>query len=397
MAEAIQSSDVMYINGSFTNPGPNDTPAEVIVTDDSTLLERSEGYAIHISRFSIDTQSSLFFMKADPAMKVCFELMKAGVGGIWEAQRSLCWSVTENLPTLTAFLHKWNSYRRVNAAIPDPIFPALSIDGAGRFHLEPVFSKTVIKAGRAAGGTAEFMCRVQMTDQMADKLGFETLTQLVHYSTSNLQHVRDCADFLHTVVQEDRPDFFLQQPRYQLALKACAKKLIKYSDDVIYDAAATGDGDGTLNITRITTASGTAHENRIKDGRWCKLYWEETHQNQFRLLSQYFWITHFTDNSHLHQTNHHYMEDTGTHGHPAHGFQIPWIKDAAVPQWQKIPRVYKDELNDLDICMGEDRGGFVVRGVDASNLYVDLQVGTPCRVGDVLEIPCSGALYNVAV
>ena len=63
MAEAIQSRDAFYINGMFRNNATYERPAEVIVTDDTSLLERTEGYCIHVTRWALDTQSSMFFIK----------------------------------------------------------------------------------------------------------------------------------------------------------------------------------------------------------------------------------------------------------------------------------------------------------------------------------------------
>ena len=63
MAEAIQSRDAFYINSTY------DRPAEVIVTDDTSLLERTEGYCIHVTRWALDTQSSMFSLKKTKTRK----------------------------------------------------------------------------------------------------------------------------------------------------------------------------------------------------------------------------------------------------------------------------------------------------------------------------------------
>ena len=117
----------MLVNGSFQNDKTYPVEASVIVVDDRTLLERSEGYGIHITRWSLDTQSSLYYLKANPANKVCVDLLyKNHHLTRWDQHRTFCFNLTENMPTLTSFIHWWNEHRRAT----DPIFPQLKIDAA---------------------------------------------------------------------------------------------------------------------------------------------------------------------------------------------------------------------------------------------------------------------------
>ena len=90
MAEAIQSRDAFYINGMFRNNSTYAKPAEVIVTDDTSLLERTEGYCIHVTRWALDTQSSMFFIKKDEtASKFSIKTVGHGDSTALTASRSL--------------------------------------------------------------------------------------------------------------------------------------------------------------------------------------------------------------------------------------------------------------------------------------------------------------------
>ena len=94
MAEGVESKDVFYVNGSFVNNSEYPQLASVLVSDDRSILERTEGYTVTITRFSVDTQSNMFFIEKDDKKRVCVELLNQRLvtqGGInkyvWDVDR----------------------------------------------------------------------------------------------------------------------------------------------------------------------------------------------------------------------------------------------------------------------------------------------------------------------
>ena len=404
MAEGIQSPDTFYINGSYKNTTAYEQLAEVLVTDDVTILERTEGYHVCITRFSVDTQSTMFFIQKDPDKRVCIELLRQHiVQGVeeWQTWRTFCFSVTDHMPTLTAFLRFWNSHQLFD----DPVFPALSVDGAGRFVISTVFSKTVSDLAEAAHGINFHAARIQMTDPMTDLLGMETVNSEVTYAASNFRNVMDQLDFVGAVIAEDNPTFFLDD-NWQTHLKLIAEHVIVKMDPVVYQAAGTNTQIYTKNNPQMDGIIGKVYK------RWGKLFYEDTHDNgSYRSRSQYIYVD---DHHQLAPAQAHYIYEYVTTsamttapppvvpvlGFNVNGTDVPWGKGAGIAPANV--RVYPDEFYDLDLCFGQSKG--VASLIDIADptepfLRIDVQVGPiDVQVGDILEMPFSfDAQGNVAL
>ena len=406
--ESIRSSDCFYINAQYLNTTTTDQPAEVLVLDDSALLQRSEGYAIHLTRWSLDTQTSLYFVKADEAKQVTIALMaKHGQG--WHLDREQTFYVDENLPTVTAFLQWWNSQKRAG----DSVFPRMSIDGAGRFHLEAEFTKPITQLGNAPGGVYDYMARVQMSDPMSALIGFETLKSSVTYDVSNYRNVCDVLNFVKTVIEEDRPEFFLQiggsvvghNYNYINSLRDIGVATTRYLDQVKHTGAG---GVPAGQATHIMTSQQSGSENRIPINTWAKLYWDEMDGAFPISMSQYVYITGFQDGPFPIVTG--YTSEYVTGGSP----NSPEAAISFAPyQWHRgplsplIPLVYNTtdretgQLIDQESLYGYERtmsdelvgvtavyASYLMMWVPAEPDVVYLPGTAPVQIGDLLEIPC---------
>lgn len=66
MSELIESAGSLYLNCEQYNDSDVPVDCEIKVSDRDDILSRQDRWAVHITRFAVDTQSSLFYVPADP-------------------------------------------------------------------------------------------------------------------------------------------------------------------------------------------------------------------------------------------------------------------------------------------------------------------------------------------
>ena len=397
--ESIRSSDCFYINAQYLNHSDHSQPAEVLVLDDRALLQRSEGYAIHLTRWSLDTQTNLYFVKADTAKQVHVQLLRKH-NQVWEVDRQHTFHISENLPTVTAFLQWWNALRRAG----DSVYPVMSIDGSGRFHLEPDFSKPVRALGNAPGGVYDHACRVQMTDELSDYIGFEKLTSTVTYNVSNYRHICDVLDYCRQIVEDDLYTVFLN-PSFQTTLQNIARLCTRYIDHVRPAGVGTIPAGQHTNIMSTQAAVGT---HRLVDNSWGKVYYDVEH-NFFPIsAAQYIYVTdHFGGQPVAGQA---YINEYVTGGAPnsaehAISYNTVW-QHATAPN---APVVYATadgggdtaQFIDQEYLYGKERHATYVAHFETGEpQFLILPADAEVQVGDLVEIPTDGvgnahlALFN---
>ena len=280
MSEGVQSGHVFYINGQYKNNSTYPQPAEVLVSDDISILERTKGYHVAVTRFSVDTQTTMFYIKKDVGKEVAVEILvnTHKDRARWDTYRSFSFTLSEDVPTLTSFLHFWNEHQHSE----DPIYPTLAIDGAGRFFLHPTFSKAIETLGFVPGGKGDHLVRIQMSDSMCQLTGFTNMTTSVRFKVSNFRQAMEALDYVGEVVSENNSAVFLN-PEWQDQLKLVAEHSVAKLDPVLYQAGGAH--------ARITSKRGLLSTTRISNNRWAKLFWEERNaQNRYQSLSQYVWI-----------------------------------------------------------------------------------------------------------
>ena len=69
MAEALISKDHFYINCSQYNNSDTNQNAAISIEDSSDILDRSEDWLVHVTRFSCDSMISLPYIEADPTAR----------------------------------------------------------------------------------------------------------------------------------------------------------------------------------------------------------------------------------------------------------------------------------------------------------------------------------------
>ncbi|HIB92012.1 TPA: hypothetical protein EYO57_33320, partial [Candidatus Poribacteria bacterium] len=65
MAELIQSAGNFYLNAEQYNAENTAVEAFIQISDRDDILSRQDNWAVHITRFAIDTQTSLFYVPPD--------------------------------------------------------------------------------------------------------------------------------------------------------------------------------------------------------------------------------------------------------------------------------------------------------------------------------------------
>ena len=65
MAEALISKDHFYMNASYYNDTSTDQSAVIHVEDTQDILQRNDGWLVHVTRFSCDSMNSVMFVEKD--------------------------------------------------------------------------------------------------------------------------------------------------------------------------------------------------------------------------------------------------------------------------------------------------------------------------------------------
>ena len=66
MAELLESPGNFYLNAEQYNTTSEPVEASITIQDRSDILSRQDNWMVHVTRFAIDTQASLYYIPPDP-------------------------------------------------------------------------------------------------------------------------------------------------------------------------------------------------------------------------------------------------------------------------------------------------------------------------------------------
>ena len=367
--ETIRSDQTFYLNGSYFNDTDKEQPCEVLVTDDSDIISKSEDYNIHIVRFAVDTFNSMYFIKGDTSRYITVQVLKEDTGRagnqVYLPQSSFTSVLSDNQASVSAFLTWWNRQHQVDA----PIRLQLSIDGAGRFLLKPTLAALAPDGPRVAGEKYGIKCA--LSDGMSTLLSSTKLTSFVEFPTTGTHAVNRLLDFLDLVIEEDDLDTIAYVGHIGV-LKQIARFITRYSDVPDYLVTATH--------TRIM--AGTDANLRLHDGRWATIWWDDLvlAGNGVRTTPCMFrtYIANLGPGG----------TDGEYHTNANPGFGHLWIPSG---EFATDPRVFSTANNavlavDNDLTFGQYRGftEFLEPDPLEPNQIVITDNAVPVEVGDVL-------------
>jgi len=70
MSELIQSGGNFYLNAEQYNTNTQAVEAFIQISDRDDILSRQDNWAVHITRFAVDTQASLYYVPPDATATV---------------------------------------------------------------------------------------------------------------------------------------------------------------------------------------------------------------------------------------------------------------------------------------------------------------------------------------
>ena len=65
MADALISKEHFYLNGSIYNKTDTDQDAVILIEDTNDILQSSDDWLVHVTRFSCDAMKSLTYVEKD--------------------------------------------------------------------------------------------------------------------------------------------------------------------------------------------------------------------------------------------------------------------------------------------------------------------------------------------
>ena len=227
MAELVDSSNSFFMNCEQYNATSENIPALIKIEDRSDILTRQDRYMVHVTRFALDTQASLFYLAPDTTATISVTLF-AYLGAnnhrvdkkkIFVSERTFV--LTEGAATLADFLEQ------LNEAVPtmpttanrrDPV-PTIAgqtesvlsragqwtITSSGRFE----FQASKVTAGRVREPrdydtqSREYFVNLVISESMRKILGVNNATLRVFGRESTLKTYRR----LLTRIQELLPSY----------------------------------------------------------------------------------------------------------------------------------------------------------------------------------------------
>ena len=178
MAEALLAKDHFYVNASYYNDTNEDQDALISVKDNADILERSEGWLVHVTRFSCDSMRSLAYIVADESAtwKILVKNQNGSVTHAWDFVLDRDYATPHDLigemnmksrymnaATSGVFVNKhWEAYR-------------FEIDAGGRFRLKMATPPAMRHGWHISYAGSSSMNKL---------LGFEEITPFVRFAPS---------------------------------------------------------------------------------------------------------------------------------------------------------------------------------------------------------------------
>ena len=176
MAEALLAKDHFYVNASYYNDTNEDQDALISVKDNADILERSEGWLVHVTRFSCDSMRSLAYIVADESAtwNILVKNQNGSVTHAWDFVLDRDYATPHDLigemnmksrymnaATSGVFVNKhWEAYR-------------FEIDAGGRFRLKMATPPAMRHGWHISYAGSSSMNKL---------LGFEEITPFVRFA-----------------------------------------------------------------------------------------------------------------------------------------------------------------------------------------------------------------------
>ena len=202
MSELINSSANFYLNAETYNPSSEPIEAVITISDRDDILKFQEHWAVHCTRFAVDTQASLYYVEPSDDTWVTLTTVKytnladhaTDMTKHFVDQRTL--RMTNGASTLADFL------QQLNDAVPVTKEAQVSAAGgtetkAGKWTVTPSgsfkFQAQINRDGVTTRPAAyhpdeqEYMVNIRMSESMRKILGFKNANTRVLGNASRLR------------------------------------------------------------------------------------------------------------------------------------------------------------------------------------------------------------------
>ena len=181
MADALLSADHFYVNASYYNDTDTVQKASITVKDTTNILDRSDDWLVHVTRFSVDSMRSLSYIETD-------------LSAYWEIRLHNEQQVSTNT---------YNFVLDRDYATPQDLIEAMNMGGATRRVTSTIYSayRFELDAGgrfRLTGPeTTNAYISYTGSAAMNVLLGFDTVTPTIRFTPSPTDQYARLVDYLH--------------------------------------------------------------------------------------------------------------------------------------------------------------------------------------------------------
>ena len=185
MAEALISADHFYINGSQFNNTDVNQDAIISVQDSDDILQRSDDWLVHVTRFSCDSMVSLPYVETDSTAKWTVKIFGIDHAGLETFNFVLDRDYATPLDLINAMNYK--SRFRPDAGGSYETY-RFSIDAGGRFR-------------RSLPESGPEYITYAATPSMNKLLGFDNVTSFLKFTPNYVHQYCNACDWLYVQAQ----------------------------------------------------------------------------------------------------------------------------------------------------------------------------------------------------
>ena len=181
MADALLSADHFYVNASYYNDTAVDQKARIVVQDTTNILDRSDDWLVHVTRFSVDSMKSLSYIEAN--LSAYWEIRLHNENGV--STNTYNFVLDRNYATPQDLIEAMNM-GGATVSLSDTIYSAyrFELDAGGRFRLTgPLATNAYIS--------------YTGSDAMNTLLGFDYVTPTIRFTPSVTDQFSRLVGYLH--------------------------------------------------------------------------------------------------------------------------------------------------------------------------------------------------------
>ena len=194
MADQLLSKDFFYLNASYYNDTDIDQPATIHVEDSSDILTRSDGWMVHVTRFSVDSMKSLVFVEKDESASWEIQI----VSNVGQPTDTFKFTLDRDYATPQDLIDEMNLPGRFRQLTPNDRGWEGDYFEMYRFELDPAGRIRLRSQPGTRALRPDWFITYQGTPTMNKLLGFDSVSPYLRWSPNASHRFCRAVDLLYS-------------------------------------------------------------------------------------------------------------------------------------------------------------------------------------------------------